>query len=231
MAHVPRSRCSRTLSRASASLLVAILASPAPALAQELDLNPPDEPGLAQPGDDPGGRLSIHLRPPPGTVRSPAVALLLPLTLTLVPVVAGVGLFAADSEQARTVGFVVMNTGILLGPSLGHFYAGEIKHGLVTLGIRGALVSGSLALYAAARNSAPGRQDYSYDDDSAGILGLLAFTLAIGAFGVGIYDFIDAPRAANRTNARVLITSVAVAPMIIRRDRESQLGLLVSARF
>jgi len=226
-------------------LLGLLLLFPVPVAAQGLDLDdepeptgartrgpePADEPGISQTRGEPGGRLAMYLRPPPGTVRSPAIALILPLTLTLVPVVTGVGLFAADSEQVRTVGFVVMNTGLLLGPSVGHFYAGEPGHGLLTLGIRGALVAGSLALYAAAQSTTPDRPNHSYDEDTAGLLGVLAFTLAIGAFGVGICDFIDAPRAANRTNARVLISSVAVAPMIIRRDRESQLGLMIAARF
>ena len=226
----------RGLTHLGAALLMMVLLSPEPVLAQDRFASGgatylADEPWLSPSQDEPSGGISENLRLPPGMVRSPAVALLLPLTLTIAPVIAGVGLFAADSEQARHVGFVVMNTGLLLGPSLGHFYAGEVRHGLLTLGIRGALVGGSIALYAAALGSTPDRPMTSYDDDSAGIMLLLAFTLAIGAFGVGIYDLVDAPLAANRTNAKLLVSSVAVAPMIIRRDNESQLGLMVSARF
>ena len=206
-------------------------APPAPRPVAALVQPGADEPWLAPGQDEPSGGLSSYVRLPPGEVLSPTVALLLPVTLTLVPVITGAALFAADDEDVRHAGFAVMNAGILLGPSAGHFYVGETRHGLITLGIRAALVGGSFAMYGAALSSRPDRPNNSFDDDTSSILGMLAFTLAIGAFGVGIYDFIDAPRAANRANARTLISSVAVAPTVIRTGRENRLGLVIAARF
>ena len=91
-----------------------------PAPAPDLTESAPraDEPGLAPGQDEPRGRRWSFVRRPPGKVRSPTIALILPVTLTLAPVIAGVALFAAEDEDIRHAGFAVMNTGILIGPSI-----------------------------------------------------------------------------------------------------------------
>ena len=103
----------------TATFLTALFLFPAwsgPALAQESDLsdrprepnrepapnlNLVDEPGLAPAEDDPRGKLAARRYAPPGVVRSPAVALLLPLTLTIVPMVAGARCSAFGQAVSR----------------------------------------------------------------------------------------------------------------------------------
>lgn len=120
---------------------------------------------------------------------------------------------------------------ILAGPSFGHFYAGEVSHGLVTSGIRtGAFTVGGLgAILFLASHSFPGalllRQD---DGRDGGALAMVAGGLVVVG-GISIYDVWDAHRAVARYNERAVRgrASVAVVPLVTGRER----GVAFGGRF
>jgi len=120
---------------------------------------------------------------------------------------------------------------ILVGPSVGHFYAGEVKHGLVTSGLRtGAFVVGGLgAIVFLAAHSFPGavlvEQDQGRD---AGALAVVAGGLVVVG-GISLYDLWDAHHAVERHNERAVQARArfVVAPLVSGRE----LGLVLGGRF
>ena len=79
--------------------------------------------------------------------KSPSAALFLSLGSTVVPVSLGAALAATDGASGETAGSL-MAGGILVGPSVGHWYAGRWGRGFATLGVRLALGALGLALWA-----------------------------------------------------------------------------------
>jgi hypothetical protein len=63
--------------------------------------------------------------------KSPGTAFVLSLTSTAAPILLG----AAIQDDA---GAVLVFSGLLIGPSVGHFYAGQVGRGLGTFGLRAA---------------------------------------------------------------------------------------------
>jgi hypothetical protein len=117
---------------------------------------------------------------------------------------------------------------IVVGPSFGHFYAGEVKHGLVTSGLRtGAFVVGGLgAIVFLAAHSFPGavivQQDHGRD---SGALAMVAGGLVMVG-GISLYDLWDAHHAVERHNERAARprASVVVAPLVSGRELGLALG-------
>jgi hypothetical protein len=93
-------------------------------------------------------------------------------------------------HESLTLAFAL--AGVSLGPSVGHFYAGEPTHALAFAALRagGAFLGGALAL-------------------TGNPLGLV---LALGVPVLAIYDFIDGAAAAERTNLKNGLSRIAVVP-------------------
>jgi hypothetical protein len=100
---------------------------------------------------------------------------------------------------------VVMQLGLIVGPSAGHFYAGQWRRGLSTSGLRLGITALGLgtayvvAVVAAVSNDS----DYSLDPDDFGKF-VPAFTLAIITEAIviihGIYDITTAPNSVRKYN-------------------------------
>jgi hypothetical protein len=156
--------------------------------------------------------------------RNPATA----LSLSVLGTASGLGLMAAgastDSGGVTLLGFAT----ILVGPSMGHFYAGEHGRGLALTGIRaagaGVVVGGAFWLLI----------------DCVAFLGTEckggtgpAIMMATGSAvvtGATLYSIYDAPRAARRQNARGRRLVLTPAP-VVGPDHSSGFGLSLGGRF
>ncbi|GEM_PF-3706514 len=65
-------------------------------------------------------------------LKSPATATLLSLGATLLPIAVG----ALIAEQSGTAAFLMISSGVIIGPSTGHWYAKRTSRGLITSGLR-----------------------------------------------------------------------------------------------
>lgn len=168
----------------------------------------------AQPGRTPPADLPDE--------KSPAIA----LGLSLLGTGAGIAALVAASEMEDGAPLGVAGIGALVvGPSLGHFYAGEsdrgIRHAAVRLGAVAAMGTGLLLFFSSpcafgSENECPETRE----DVGIGIF------LAGAAVGVGstIYSIVDAPFAARRTNRKASSTMLLPSP-IVGPDRSTGLGL------
>jgi len=73
-------------------------------------------------------------RPQVAAQKSPSTAFQLSFFSTVVPVGAGLALAGADNEA----GGLAFLGGLVVGPSIGHFYAGQVGRGMGTTLLRGA---------------------------------------------------------------------------------------------
>lgn len=148
--------------------------------------------------------------------KSPATA----LQLSLLGTGAGFGMMVAgarwDSSGLSLAGFAVT----LIGPSAGHFYAGEAGRGLAHTGLRAGAVGAILA------GATWGFFDCFdlYGEDtcefSPGATALIVGGVVLGA-GSTIYSLYDAPRAARRHNARERRLFLVPAPMAVQSSGQS----------
>lgn len=181
-----------------------------------------DEPAVASPSapaDDTANAPEL---------RSPALA----TTGALLATAAGWGLLFhgafGGGGGAEVLGALPL---ILVGPSVGHFYAGEVKHGLVTSGLRtGAFTLGGLgAIVFLTAHSFPGAFLVQQDQgrDGAALALVAGGLIAVG--GISLYDLWDAHHAVERYNERAQRgrVSVVLAPLVSGRE----LGLALGGRF
>jgi hypothetical protein len=156
---------------------------------------------------------AAHAEPP-----SPTGALAWSIGGTL----AGVGVTAGGIEAQSGEIFLGGELILAVGPSAGHFYAGETSHGLVVSGLR----AGAIALfdYGVGASVGCGIDDHSTNDCADGPAVAAIAGLAAVA-GLTIYDWIDAPRAAHRAAARA--SDLTIAPLADRRGA----GLAIVGRF
>jgi hypothetical protein len=148
--------------------------------------------------------------------KSPGTALAWAIGTTVVGWGMAAGGIAAGSPGLFIVGEAVS----AFGPSAGHFYAGEIGHGFATSVVRGgALLAADVILVLAFEDE--------FEDDSGE--GLFLGSLAVAA-GLGLYDWIDAPRAARRANERNGF-GLGFAPMAPDRDGRPILGFTLVRKF
>lgn len=149
---------------------------------------------------------------------SPNTALALSLGVTAGGIAAGTGIWfasggsGADANNGHWVGFLVASSSLVAGPSLGHFYAGEVGRGLLTTGLRAALVGGAVIFtvgpaVSCAVGSAVAAEGPS-DCDLTGWF-VLSGLFASGAVALAVYDIWDAPRAARRAQPRAPTLSLA----------------------
>ena len=162
--------------------------------------------------------------PPPELVshKSPPLA----GGLAVVTTVVGWGLVAAgvadDSAGAVLVGVPLA----AIGPSVGHVYAGEYRHALITTSLR---VAGLALAYYGVASSTLCFGDSCPDGAGHSNAGLSLLGVGIAA-GVGLYDWIDAPSAARRANRRAdaALRSVFVSPTV---GAQGRVGLSLSGTF
>lgn len=93
-------------------------------------------------------------------------------------------------------GYMMIGLGTIIGPSIGHFYAGDVMWGLGGTGLRLLAIGSSAGLIAAGGAAASDR------DSREGGIALMALGAAAGSVGLGlvIWDLVDAPEAARRAN-------------------------------
>jgi hypothetical protein len=158
--------------------------------------------------------------------KSPALA----LALSLLGTGAGVAaLFAAsDVDDGEVVGALGV-AALVVGPSLGHLYAGEpgraVRHAGVRLGAL-AIMGAGLAMVLSSPCAFGSENECPETREDAGV-GIFFAGALLGA-GSAVYSIIDAPLAASRTNRAALV--VAPAP-IVGPDRSTTLGLTLAGSF
>ena len=121
--------------------------------------------------------------------RSPHTALLLSLGATVIPFAIG----SASSTRSETEKLAFW--GILVGPAVGHFYAGHSKQAWQGIGIRSGVGVATLAV-GFASCSGRGSGSDSWDCGSAAvIIGSVALLASV------VHDIATAPRSAREYNA------------------------------
>jgi hypothetical protein len=221
-------RASRSL-----SILVASLALVCPGLARAQDQvtpaplappslqPPPAAPATQPPLVAPAQTVASTSAVPEG--KSPVTA----LSLSMLGTAAGVGMMAVGSgTDSGGLGLLGVAT-IVVGPSLGHFYAGETERGLALTGVRagggGVMVAGAFWLLL---------ECFPFLTECEGGAGpaiVMSTGLAVVA-GSALYSIYDAPRAARRQNARARRLVLTPAP-VVGPDHSSGFGLHLSGRF
>ncbi len=200
---------------------LALLAAAQPALAQATTADvetapvPPTSPAPAAAEALPSSAAPVSLVVTPTPLRndkSPGVARALNLGAgiggLLIGTVTAVAVANLFGDDDRDTSAVALSAGMLVagvGPSVGHFYAGEYGHGLIVSGVR--VAAGTTAMMLAvydARGAAA----------TAGFLGCIGVALALD-----VYDLVDAPDAARRANAKARAATgptVGLVPMPLR---------------
>lgn len=85
------------------------------------------------------GRLShLAFRPSDPTPKSPSTAFWLSFTSTAAPMLAGVAANAAANGES-SAGAVLFLSGLVIGPSVGHLYAGRVGRALGPVALRAAV--------------------------------------------------------------------------------------------
>jgi hypothetical protein len=138
----------------------------------------------------------LRAQVPPQEPRSEETALLWSLGGTAVPIAAGVAL--VTSQQQGAGGFLIV-TGVVIGPSLGHYYAGRPGRGLATIGLRAVVpVVTVLVMGAVCSRNGGSLFDQGCSQGSAGP-GVALLGLGLEAASI-IYDIASAPASARRYN-------------------------------
>jgi len=118
---------------------------------------------------------------------------------TLIPVGLGVGLGAvslATDKSERGVAFLsVASAGIVIGPSLGYFYAGKSGRGLATAGLRFLLIPGVFLASFATCGWDCGEGDSGYD--AAWVILIVGEALVVVS---AVYDIATVKKAVRKKN-------------------------------
>jgi hypothetical protein len=203
------------------------------ALAQPATTDAPVEPAAQAVASQP---VNLELSPaaPPVTgaaeadLRSPAVARTLAIGTTLL----GYGIMASSwfaDDADLSLGLILSGQAVTaVGPSVGHFYAGETTHGLVYSGIRaGALLVADIGVFVVLACDIGGGEGSNCSSATGPVL--FFGGLAVAA-GFGLYDWFDAGDAARRANGKRAVTSQAMFMPIVDHKRGT-LGLAFGASF
>ena len=176
-----------------------------------------------------GWRAEAQAQEPthPADGKSPAFGSTLAGVSTLGPVVAGLPLLV---HGHASLGAALIAAGICLGPSLGHFYAGEWGNGFTRL-VRRSLIFGGAALVSWLGVGSLGMAGSTGGGGEASLA--LLFTgvgIATVAFGFAIYDLSDSGEASRRANRRRDLRAVTLAPLVGLRSG-SPSGVVLAATF
>lgn len=195
----------------------------APAVAEEPSQHP-------RPASEPGLVSAAGKRPVTRTDRPTlGTAMLLSFGATFGTVGLGIGSIALGFSDLEVrplgpLGLALVGLGVSLGPSVGYFYAGAWKRGLVDFGIRSVLyVAGGLM-------TLNGFESVISDNEGAGwLIAGIATLVVTGVYG--IYSCIDAGFAAKRAKAE-RSASLAFSPTLSRAATgEPQYGLAIVGAF
>ena len=144
------------------------------------------------------------------------------LSLSVLGTAAGLGIMVAGAET-DSGGLALLGLATtLVGPSMGHFYAGEHGRGLAQTGVRAAgtgVTVGAAFWLLLECFPFPGTEC----EGGTGPAIAMASGLAVVA-GSALYSIYDAPRAARRHNARARRLVLAPAP-VVGPDHSSGFGL------
>jgi hypothetical protein len=187
---------------------------------------------------------AVRLRPD----RSEGVALFLAITSTVLPVAGGVAMIVAgargDEGDLVAGGIALAAFGLSVGPSVGHFYAGEVKHGTLTaLGRLGLMLGAGMCVLGGLFMGgisylANGDEDTATRWLVAGMV--IAGFPALAALGLALADLLDAPGAVRRRmrrrvreqRARRGLASLQVVPLVVPDARHGKLlGFSAAMRF
>jgi hypothetical protein len=151
--------------------------------------------------------------------RSPATA----TALSLAPLGATLALgAAAGATESDALAWVAVGT-FVVGPSLGHFYAGSQGRGIATTAAR----AGGLGLMATGFALAFADSWNEDDEDDHGALAGLAMVTGVSAvIAATVYDIVDAAPAARRFNSEI-----AVTPTVVGGAAGNAPGMAISGRF
>lgn len=140
--------------------------------------------------------------------KSPTTALGLSLGFTMGMTILGCVMRVSDDLAESGASTIIMGLGLTFGPSIGHFYTGDIGRATLTFLGRGvALVS---VVHGITMRSS---HDKSYDP---GIGKALIIGGGLALLGLTVWDIIDAPFSAKRFNEKAAQQrSLAVTPLII----------------
>jgi len=154
--------------------------------------------------------------PAPGRV-SEGTALWLSVAGTAVPIVAGIEIANFDRGTRTPAATTVLSlAGVLVGPSIGHFYARRPGRAVAGVGIRTLALAGAVAAIGAAWN-----------DESSTAAGAAVLALGVGVMSVFI-DIVAAPDSARKHNEEVERVRAEVMPRI---GKGGIYGLRITARF
>jgi hypothetical protein len=209
-------------------MLVAILAwAPTPASAQD---EFGDEALLPQP---------LKLSPDPQARRSEETALGLSLALTVGGVVSGAsaavgfGIGGKGNDTALALSLTCVGVaalGLVFGPAVGHYYAGD--RGAATKGLLvRLLLAGLTAGFSVGALYLPGTIDEHRVADMLALYvagWVLASLAAVGLVYFAVSDIVDAPRAAREAGGA---GDVSVAPLVTRIGNSTAFGLALGTRF
>ena len=135
--------------------------------------------------------------------RDPSGATVLSAAFTVLPTLAGIAVFAGDTEAGA--GYLLFMGGLTLGPAIGYFSTGRVGRGMAGFGIRTGVFIGSLvAACALGWDTCSGSQESTA---VAVLVGGLAITAALA-----VYDIVKVRRklpAETAARATVYPTYVA----------------------
>ena len=110
----------------------------------------------------------------------------------------------------------------MVGPSVGHFYAGNIGHGLLTSGLRSVVLAGGTVAALAIC------WDYCDDSEETAAIAILVGSAAL-TLGSAVYDIATAPGAARKYNEKKRLSRFSIGPTYIAA--ESTPGIAAQYRF
>jgi hypothetical protein len=190
-------------------------------------------PALAQEALTPAAAPPVETAP----AASPGAAVGLSLGATLASYGAlflGAQLASSGDSAPSAIGFGVMAlgfSGTIVGPSLGHLYAGDKKHALLTTGLRlatGGLFASSLGVFVSDANSCV--LDFDEPKAICGPARVLTDASFVALVGLGVYDIIDAARAPKRAS-KAKERSISLAPAILPTAGGPQVSLAIGGSF
>jgi hypothetical protein len=151
--------------------------------------------------------------------KEPGTATLVSIGATVLPIAVGAAIVSKEDVGAA----VLIGAGAILGPSAGHWYAGEL--GLPGLAIRGA----GITIMAVVANDAAGCffKDGGEEGKNCKLVNAVAIVGAGVYLGGVVYDWATANASARRHNAR----SLSIAPTMVSGTRSTGAGLGITGSF
>jgi len=167
-------------------------------------------------------------------LKSPGMALGLSLGITLGSIAASIAMVAAgidtrDGGALVGAGFTIGTLGLTFGPSVGHFYAGNVGRGIGMGFARLGVFAGGFGLGVLSLASAFGGSE-------GAAVAFLVCSIGAGLTGVGlaIWDIATAPGAARRANKRILqrTAGLTLGPLVTDAAAGKRgYGLALGGRF